>query len=71
MDAVESASLQRSHSTSSHSDLYVLKLRKRRYGKRKGGVGGKLISIVSSSTTQPVANRKCHVLSLVGVFLLF
>lgn len=35
MDAVENASLQISHSTSSHNDLYALELRKKKNKRKK------------------------------------
>lgn len=52
MDAVGNVSLQISHSTSSHNDLYVLRFRKKRDVKREK----KKINVVSFSTSKTTVN---------------
>lgn len=51
MDAVETVSLQISHSTSSHNDLYVLRLRRKR---KRCGEREKKISAISFSTSEMI-----------------
>lgn len=54
MDAVENVSLQISHSTSSHNDLYVLGLRKKK--KKRCGEREK-ISVISFFTSKTIVNK--------------